>query len=58
MELLRQRLGRDGAHTGPVQHVEATQINRESIRGEFGDLIEALLVFQSLVRDFHKPRRL
>jgi hypothetical protein len=58
MELLGQRLGRDGSDAGAVEHVEAAQINRESIRGQFGDLIEALLVFQSLVRGFHKPRRL
>ena len=58
VELLGERLGRNRPDAGAIELVQAAQVNRETIGGEFGDLIEALLGFRSLVRSFHKPPRL
>ena len=40
MELLGERLRRDGADAGVLERVEAAQVDREAVGGELGDLIE------------------
>ena len=41
MELLGERLGRDRADAGAVEHVEAPQVDRQAVGRELGDLIAA-----------------
>ena len=43
MELLGQRLRRDGPDAGIVERVQAAQVDRQAIGGELGDLFGALL---------------
>ncbi len=49
----RQPLRRNGLNARYVELVQASQVHRESVRGEFGDLIGLLF---SLVRPIHKPQ--
>ena len=51
MELMRERLRRNGLHPVRVERVEAPQIDRQPIGGELRDLVAELL---ALDRQFHK----
>src|SRR5438445_2719312 len=42
MELLGERLRRDGLDAGVLERVQAAQVHRQAIGGELGNLIEAL----------------
>ena len=52
MELLGERVGRNRADTRPIELVQTAQVNGETIGGEFGDLIEALLGFSQPCSQF------
>src|SRR5207253_6297052 len=43
MKLLRERLGRDGAHPSVFELIEAPQVHRKSIRRELRHLVDDLL---------------
>ena len=45
VELLGERLGRDGPDARALELVETAQVDREPVRGELGDLIEGLFGF-------------
>ena len=51
MKLMRERLRRDGLHAVGIERVETSQVDREPVGGELGDLIAELL---ALDRQFHK----
>ena len=58
VKLLGQRLRRNCPHAGAVERIQAAEIDREAVCGEFGDLLGALADFRRLVRGFHKRPRL
>jgi hypothetical protein len=51
MELMGERLGRNGLDSGRIQRIETTQIDRQSVGRELRDLFAELL---ALDRQFHK----
>src|SRR6185436_5257178 len=63
VKLVGQRARRDRAHPGALELVEAAEIDRQAVRGELGNLVEALLGLgrpgrNGFVRPFHKSGRL
>ena len=42
VELLGQRLRRDGLHAGALELVEAAQVDRQAVGGELGNLLGLL----------------
>ena len=54
VELLGERLRRDGRHAGVVERVQAAQVDRQAIGGQLGDLIGSPARPAGFVRAFHK----
>src|SRR5262249_7149522 len=61
MKLLGERLRGNRADPRAVELVQAAQVDRQAVRGELGNLLDALLgdgpFGRDLVRSFHKPWR-
>ena len=62
MELLGKRLGRDGLDPCVVELIQATQVHRQPVGREFGDLLQIGSrpggPGRGFVRGVHKPDRL